>query len=129
MRFYLLYNRPEKSDSNFNWNQFLEDINNNFIDNIGNLLNRVLVFFQRHFKGELSSVSFSKTQRSFLQEIKEIENESSQEFQLAAYYAVSQPFNKKINIHDEGATLGFTSLLSHVEKSEYIRKFDPQISE
>ncbi|MCP4296927.1 MAG: methionine--tRNA ligase, partial [Proteobacteria bacterium] len=29
-RFYLLFNRPEKSDSNFSWDQFLDDINNNF---------------------------------------------------------------------------------------------------
>jgi len=62
-------------------------------------------------------------------EIKEIENDPSPEFQLAAFYALSQPFNKKINIHDEGATLGFTSFLSHVEKAEYLRKFDPHISE
>jgi len=62
-------------------------------------------------------------------EMKEIENEPSPEFQLAAYYALNKPFDKKIDIHDEGSTLGFSSILSHVEKAEYIRKFDPQISE
>ena len=62
-------------------------------------------------------------------DIKEIENEPSPEFQLAAYYALNQPYNEKINLHDEGATLGFSSLLSHVEKAEYFRKFDPPFTE
>jgi hypothetical protein len=62
-------------------------------------------------------------------EMKEIENEPSPEFQLAAYYALSQPFNKKINLHDEGATLGFSHIPGHVEKADYFRKFDPHISE
>jgi hypothetical protein len=62
-------------------------------------------------------------------DIKEIENEPNPEFQLAAYYALSQEYNKKINIHGEGATLGFSSWMSHADKAEYLRKFDPHISE
>ncbi|PCI30513.1 MAG: methionine--tRNA ligase [SAR324 cluster bacterium] len=69
-RFYLLFNRPEKSDSNFSWDKFLDDINNNFIDNIGNLLNRVLVFFQRYFDGVLTEVVFSDEQQAFLSAVK-----------------------------------------------------------
>ncbi|MFH0867964.1 MAG: hypothetical protein V1831_01505 [Candidatus Woesearchaeota archaeon] len=62
-------------------------------------------------------------------ELKEIENEPSPEFQLAAYYSLNQGYNKTVNIHDEGAALGFSSLLSHAEKAEYYRKFDPHINE
>jgi hypothetical protein len=62
-------------------------------------------------------------------DLKDIENKPSPEFQLAAYYALNQPYNKKINIHDEGATLGFTDILTHVEKADYIRKFDPHMDE
>ncbi len=51
-RFYLLHNRPEKSDSAFTWEGFVEDVNSNFIDNIGNLLNRVLAFYNKNFEGE-----------------------------------------------------------------------------
>lgn len=65
-RFYLLFNRPEKSDTNFSWDTFLEDINSNFIDNIGNLINRVLVFYNKHFSGEISSVEFTQEQNEFL---------------------------------------------------------------
>ena len=60
---------------------------------------------------------------------KEIENEPNPEFQLVAYYALNQPYNKKINLHDEGVTFGFSWISSHVEKAEYFKKFDPPISE
>ena len=62
-------------------------------------------------------------------DFEEIENEPSAEFQLAAYYALSQPYNKKINLYHESAALGFLSIPGHVEKAEYFRKFDPHISE
>jgi methionyl-tRNA synthetase len=68
-RFYLLYNRPEKADANFSWDTFLEDINSNFIDNIGNLVNRVLVFFNKHFQGERIEAAFSAAQRAFLDQV------------------------------------------------------------
>ncbi|MCP4754720.1 MAG: methionine--tRNA ligase [Proteobacteria bacterium] len=74
-RFYLLYNRPEKSDSNFSWDHFLEDVNSNFIDNIGNLLNRVLVFFNKHFDGKITDVEFSSEQKQFLEQVREDERE------------------------------------------------------
>lgn len=72
-RFYLLYNRPEKSDSDFLWDTFVEDINSNFIDNIGNLLNRVLVFLNKHFSGQLSEVEFTDEQKEFLEQVKKDE--------------------------------------------------------
>jgi methionyl-tRNA synthetase len=74
-RFYLLFNRPEKSDSNFSWDTFLEDINSNFIDNIGNLINRVLVFFHKHFDGLITEVEFNDEQTGFLSSVKKQENE------------------------------------------------------
>jgi len=61
--------------------------------------------------------------------LEEIENEPSPEFQLTAYYALNQPYNKKINLHDEGATLGFSSWQTHIEKAAYFRKFDPHMTE
>lgn len=69
-RFYLLFNRPEKADSNFSWDSFFEDVNSNFIDNIGNLLNRVLVFYNKHFGDTIDQVSFSDRQSAFLSETK-----------------------------------------------------------
>ena len=62
-------------------------------------------------------------------DIKEIENEPSPEFQLSAYYALNQPYNKKIDIHDEGATLGFSSFIGPIGNKEYYERFDRHITE
>lgn len=62
-------------------------------------------------------------------DIEEIENQPSPEFQLTAYYALQKPYNKKINLHDEGATFGFSFVPGHEEKADYFRKFDPHMSE
>jgi len=69
-RFYLAFNRPEKSDSNFSWDGFLEDVNSNFIDNIGNLMNRVLVFFQKSFPQATWDAEFTARELDFLAEVK-----------------------------------------------------------
>lgn len=68
-RFYLLHNRPERSDTNFSWDTFLEEVNNTFIANIGNLLNRTLAFLHKQLGGELKPVSFSTEQQQFLDEV------------------------------------------------------------
>ena len=73
-RFYLLHNRPERSDSNFSWQTFLEDINSNFIDNIGNLVNRVLVFYNKQFENGANKPDFSAEQIQFLEGVKREED-------------------------------------------------------
>jgi len=103
-----------------------------FSKELENLKNKLYITYYNPQTGTSNVfLQYDKKEKKIelIYELKEIENETSPEFQLAAFYALSQPFNKKINIHDEGATLGFTSMLSHVEKAEYYRKFDPQISE
>jgi len=79
-RFYLLYNRPEKSDANFTWEGFVEDVNSNFIDNIGNLLNRVLVFYHKNFTGPLGLVQDPK-QTEFLKEIASLGKQALEELE------------------------------------------------
>ena len=59
----------------------------------------------------------------------DIENEPSAEFQIAAYYALSQGYNKKIKIDEEAATLGFSSWPDHNAKADYYRKFDTYLTE
>ncbi len=50
-RFYIYYNRPEKSDSLFTWKDFQEKVNGELIGNLANLVNRALTFAVRHFGG------------------------------------------------------------------------------
>lgn len=67
-RFYLLNNRPEKSDTSFSWDAFFEEVNSTLLDNIGNLVNRVAVFTGKQFDGKLYSVEFPDEHSKFLKE-------------------------------------------------------------
>ena len=52
-RFYIFYNRPEKSDTQFMWKDFQEKYNGELIGNLGNLVNRTLTFVSRYFDGKV----------------------------------------------------------------------------
>ena len=52
-RFYIFYNRPERSDFDFTWKDFQEKINAELIGNLANLVNRTLQFVQRFYGGRL----------------------------------------------------------------------------
>jgi methionyl-tRNA synthetase len=54
-RFYIFYNRPEKSDAMFIWKDFQEKVNGELIGNLGNLVNRTLSFITRYYDGKLPS--------------------------------------------------------------------------
>ncbi|MDR2900149.1 MAG: methionine--tRNA ligase, partial [Treponema sp.] len=65
-RFYIFYNRPEKSDSLFTWKDFAEKVNGELIGNLGNLVNRTLSFVSRYYDGKIplnhqSDAEFWKT--------------------------------------------------------------------
>lgn len=52
-RFYIFYNRPEKSDTLFTWKDFGEKANSELIGNLGNLVNRTLSFVTRYYEGKI----------------------------------------------------------------------------
>jgi methionyl-tRNA synthetase len=52
-RFYIFYNRPEKSDTQFLWKDFQEKINSELIGNLGNLVNRTATFVSRYYDGKI----------------------------------------------------------------------------
>lgn len=53
VRFYIAANLPENKEGNFTWNGFEETINNELVANIGNFINRTLVFLQNKFEGKV----------------------------------------------------------------------------
>lgn len=55
-RYYLLRNRPEKNDTQFFWNDFMEKVNGEIIANYANLVNRVLQFTVKFFDGAVTEV-------------------------------------------------------------------------
>ena len=52
-RFYMFYNRPERSDYNFVWKDFYQRINIELIGNIANLFSRLTGFVHRFYGGVL----------------------------------------------------------------------------
>ena len=52
-RFYMFYNRPEKSDFTFTWADFQDKVNKELIGNLSNLVNRTLTFVKRFYGGSL----------------------------------------------------------------------------
>ena len=69
-RFYMFYNRPEKSDFTFTWLDFQEKVNKELIGNLSNLVNRTLTFVKRFYDGNLGAGSLDE---SLCKEIKEKE--------------------------------------------------------
>ncbi len=52
-RFYIFYNRPEKQDFQFTWKDFQEKLNSELIGNLGNLVNRTLLFVNKYYGGKI----------------------------------------------------------------------------
>ncbi len=71
-RFYIYYNRPEKSDALFAWKDFQEKVNGELIGNISNLVNRTLTFAIRNFNGALPDKPGSEP---FREQVKAVEDE------------------------------------------------------
>jgi methionyl-tRNA synthetase len=60
-RYYLLVNRPEQADTNFSWKDFGDKLNNELVANIGNLVNRTLVFASNNFAGAVPEAGSALT--------------------------------------------------------------------
>jgi methionyl-tRNA synthetase len=49
VRYFLITRMPENKDYNFTWQEFVDATNNELVANIGNLINRTLVFWNKYF--------------------------------------------------------------------------------
>jgi methionyl-tRNA synthetase len=66
-RYYLLANRPEQADTMFTWEDFMEKNNNELLANLGNLVNRTLVFLKNNFEGKVpEGGDLSQADKDFL---------------------------------------------------------------
>ncbi len=79
-RFYIFYNRPEKSDFTFTWNDFLEKVNGELIGNLGNLANRTLAFIQRFYDGVVPQ---AQSDEPFMAEVRALESQMAQHLERA----------------------------------------------
>jgi methionyl-tRNA synthetase len=84
-RFYLLAIRPEKQDSAFTWQDFFDKVNNEFLDNIGNLVNRSLVYANKNFSGPIEICEASEAQSEFKNKAQELIKEITQAFEACSF--------------------------------------------
>jgi len=76
-RYYLLVNRPEISDTKFQWYDLAAKNNDELLKNLGNLTNRVLTFLKK-FNNEVPKVDRTKLQDfdfKFLKKVRELTQE------------------------------------------------------
>lgn len=71
-RFYMFYNRPERSDVTFTWKEFQQNVNGELIGNLSNLVNRTLTFVNRFYDGQLGS---GPVDEDFVKQVKAKEDE------------------------------------------------------
>ncbi|MEG1647795.1 MAG: methionine--tRNA ligase [Bacilli bacterium] len=61
IRFYILANNPEKRDTNFSIDEFIQYHNKHLVGEYGNFVNRNLAFINKKFNGEVSFGNMDKT--------------------------------------------------------------------
>ncbi|XP_061178088.1 methionine--tRNA ligase, cytoplasmic-like [Saccostrea echinata] len=59
-RFYLLYVRPESQDSSFSWDDFQLKNNSELLNNLGNFINRALMFVSNNFGGQVQEMNLTE---------------------------------------------------------------------
>ncbi len=72
-RYYLLINRPEKSDSSFQWDDMQEKNNNELLANLGNLVNRTVIFLKKFFDKTVPAPKLTDSDKPFIETIKKEE--------------------------------------------------------
>jgi len=73
-RYYLMINRPERNDSDFSWDDFLKKNNSELVANLGNLVNRTMVFLNKSFDSVIPASSLNDSDRTFLDEVRSVED-------------------------------------------------------
>lgn len=65
-RFYLASARPEGQDSNFSWNELVLRNNSELLNNLGNFINRSLVFCEKNFNAAIPPIQLTDDELTLL---------------------------------------------------------------
>lgn len=65
-RYYLAAARPEAQDSSFSWNDLVARNNSELLNNLGNFINRALVFCEKNFNSTISAIALSDVELNLL---------------------------------------------------------------
>ena len=105
-RFYLIKVRPENGDSSFNWNDFMDKVNGELVNNFSNLVNRVLSLTFKNF-GKIPEVDNQKLFNSLNKKYQKILIEYDEEFTkvrlrgaLNKFLEFSSTCNEFLNEHE-----------------------------
>ena len=79
-RFYIFYNRPEKQDFQFTWKDFQEKMNSELIGNLGNLVNRTLLFVTKYYNGKIPA---APVDQELWAEVKKLEAKATEDLEWA----------------------------------------------
>ncbi len=95
-RFYIFYNRPEKQDYQFTWKEFREKYNGELIGNLGNLVNRTLLFVQKYYDSKIPDALIDE---EIWNKVKDLEKEITENLEWAN---LKDAFHKMFEISDIG---------------------------
>uniref|UniRef100_A0A1I7V8K4 Methionine--tRNA ligase, cytoplasmic n=1 Tax=Loa loa TaxID=7209 RepID=A0A1I7V8K4_LOALO len=68
-RFYLLYIRPETQDTSFSWDDFSLKVNTELLNNLGNFVNRALMFLSKYFNGVVPDMYLEEEDKALLAQV------------------------------------------------------------
>ena len=101
-RFYIFYNRPEKQDYQFTWKDFMEKLNGELIGNLGNLVNRTLLFVNKYYEGKIPEAPVDE---ELWTQVKELEKKATEYLEWAelkdafrTMFEISDICNKKFQV-------------------------------
>jgi methionyl-tRNA synthetase len=81
-RYFLMASRPESKDSNFSWELFIERINADLNDTLGNFVHRTLTFINTQFDGKVPEPeSQNEDAKRILSELEEKVKETAEEIE------------------------------------------------
>ncbi len=81
-RYFLISTRPETKDTDFSWEIFIEKVNADLNDTLGNFVHRTLTFVNQHFGGEVPSIGNSTAEdRAAIQSVKRKVEDAAQDLE------------------------------------------------
>jgi methionyl-tRNA synthetase len=98
VRYYITANLPENKSGNFTWESFVDANNNELVANLGNFVNRTLVFINKNFAGEING------DEEML--VKEVQKQIEQTFSKTKEFIQSAKFVEGLNTIMELASFG-----------------------
>jgi methionyl-tRNA synthetase len=69
-RYYIMINRPEKSDTDFSWEDFQSKINNELVANLGNFINRAVSFINKFADSRVPEAKLDENDKKFLENVR-----------------------------------------------------------